>query len=435
MQTKYKSVMCKDIEPSMSGQSVTIAGWVHQIRDLGGKKFIIVRDGSGLVQVTISKDSAQKELIDIVEQLTLESVIQVKGVIKADPRAPRGVEIIPTEIRVLNLAKKPLPLDVSGKVPADLDTRLRERVLDIRRLEMRAIVRIGDTALRVIREVLRSKGFVEVFTPKIIAAATEGGANLFPVIYFGREAFLAQSPQLYKELLAASLERVFEIAPAWRAEESDTPYHLAEFISIDIEAAFMDYEDVMKILEEVIYEVVKAVKQENEDDLKILNYTPPEVKLPIPRIRYIDAVNMLRSKGVEINVGDDLSTPHLRVLNEVLNAPLYFITEFPTKIRAFYTKPKDDDPLFSESFDLVWKHLELASGSSRIHVKEQLIKALTERGLKVESFNFFIKWFDYGMPPHAGWGMGYSRLLLMLTGRSSVKEVTLFPRDKKRLVP
>ncbi len=435
MQTKYKSVMCKDIEPSMSGQSVTIAGWVHQIRDLGGKKFIIVRDGSGLVQVTVSKDSAQKELIDIVEQLTLESVIQVKGVVKADSRAPRGVEIVPTEIRILNLAKKPLPLDVSGKVPADLDTRLRERVLDIRRLEMRAIVRIGDTALRVIREVLRSKGFVEVFTPKIIATATEGGANLFPVIYFGREAFLAQSPQLYKELLAASLERVFEIAPAWRAEESDTPYHLAEFISIDIEAAFMDYEDVMKILEEVIYEVVKAVKQENEEDLKILNYTPPEVSLPIPRVRYVDAVNMLRSKGVEINVGEDLSTPHLRVLNEVLNTPLYFITEFPTKIRAFYTKPKDDDPLFSESFDLVWKHLELASGSSRIHIKEQLIKALTERGLNVESFSFFIKWFDYGMPPHAGWGMGYSRLLLMLTGRSSVKEVTLFPRDKKRLVP
>jgi|UniRef100_A0A7J2T8S5 aspartyl-tRNA synthetase (EC 6.1.1.12) len=435
METKYKSVMCKEIDKRLYGKAVVLAGWVHQIRDLGGKKFVIVRDGSGFTQVTIAKDSAPKEVLETVDQLTLESVIQVKGVVKEDPRAPSGAEIVPIEINILNLAKKPLPLDVVGKVSADIDTRLRERVMDLRRREMRAIVRISDTALKVIREVLRQKGFVEVFTPKIIATATEGGANLFPVIYFGREAFLAQSPQLYKELLAASLERVFEIGPAWRAEESDTPYHLAEFISIDIEAAFMDYEDVMRILEGVVYEVVKAVKQENEDDLKILNYSPPEISLPLPRVRYIDAVRILKNRGVEIEVGEDLSAPHLRLLNEVLATSLYFITEFPTKIRAFYTKPKDDDPAYSESFDLVWKHLELASGSSRIHSRDQLIKALNERGLNTESFSYFIKWFDYGMPPHAGWGMGYARLMLMLTGRGSVKEVTLFPRDKKRLTP
>jgi nondiscriminating aspartyl-tRNA synthetase len=435
METKYKSVMCKEIDKRLYGKTVVLAGWVHQIRDLGGKKFVIVRDGSGFTQVTIAKDSVPKEVLETVDQLTLESVIQVKGVVKEDPRAPSGAEIVPIEINILNLAKKPLPLDVVGKVSADIDTRLRERVMDLRRREMRAIVRISDTALKIIREVLRQKGFVEVFTPKIIATATEGGANLFPVIYFGREAFLAQSPQLYKELLAASLERVFEIGPAWRAEESDTPYHLAEFISIDIEAAFMDYEDVMRILEGVVYEVVKAVKQENEDDLKILNYSPPEISLPLPRVEYIDAVRILKNRGIEIEVGEDLSAPHLRLLNEVLATSLYFITEFPTKIRAFYTKPKDDDPAYSESFDLVWKHLELASGSSRIHSKDQLIKALNERGLNTESFSYFIKWFDYGMPPHAGWGMGYARLMLMLTGRGSVKEVTLFPRDKKRLTP
>ncbi len=435
METRYKNVMCGEITKEFRGKEVVIAGWVHQIRDLGGKKFIVIRDSSGVVQVTISKDAASKNLLSVVEELTFESVVQIRGVVKEDPRAPRGVEIVPHEIKLLSVAKKPLPLDVSGKVPADIDTRLRERVLDLRRTEMRAIVKIGDTVLKTIREVLRSLGFVEVFTPKIIASATEGGASLFPVIYFGKEAFLAQSPQLYKELLAASLERVFEIAPAWRAEESDTPYHLAEFISIDIEAAFMNYEDVMKILEKVIYEVVKAVKQENEYELKVLNYIPPDVSLPLPRIKYIDAVKMLRDRGVAIEPGEDLSTAHLRILSEVIESPLYFVTEFPTKIRAFYTKPKDDDPTYSESFDLVWKHLELASGSSRIHQKELLIEALKERGLNVESFSFFLKWFDYGMPPHAGWGMGYSRLLLMLTGRSSVKEVTLFPRDKKRLIP
>ncbi|MCC6045474.1 MAG: aspartate--tRNA(Asn) ligase [Ignisphaera sp.] len=435
METRYKTIMCKEIGKALHGKTVIIAGWVHQIRDLGGKKFIIVRDGSGFVQVTISRHSAPKDILEIVDALTLESVIQVKGIIKEDSRAPGGAEVVPTEIKILNLASKPLPLDVAGKVPADIDTRLRERVMDLRRREMVAIVRIGDTALKVIREVLRQKGFVEVFTPKIIATATEGGANLFPVIYFGKEAFLAQSPQLYKELLAASLERVFEIGPAWRAEESDTPYHLAEFVSIDIEAAFMNYEDVMRILEEVVYEVIKAVKQENEEDLKALNYTPPEMSLPLPRVKYVDAVRMLMERGVKVEAGEDLSAVHLRLLNEVLNTPLYFITEFPTKIRAFYTKPKEDDPTYSESFDLVWKHIELASGSSRIHTKEQLVKALNERGLNIDSFSYFIKWFDYGMPPHAGWGMGYARLLLMLTGRTSVKEVTLFPRDKKRLIP
>ncbi|MEM0027236.1 MAG: aspartate--tRNA(Asn) ligase [Ignisphaera sp.] len=435
METKYKNVMCGNITKEFSGKDVVIAGWVHQIRDLGGKKFIVVRDFSGIVQVTISKDSASKELLDIAEELTFESVVQVRGLVKEDPRAPRGVEIVPYEIKLLNVAKKPLPLDVSGKVPADIDTRLRERVLDLRRAEMRSIVRIGDTVLKTVREVLREYGFVEVFTPKIIASATEGGASLFPVIYFGKEAFLAQSPQLYKELLAASLERVFEIAPAWRAEESDTPYHLAEFISIDIEAAFMNYEDVMKILENVVYEIVKAVKEENEDDLKILNYELPNISLPLPRIKYVDAIKMLRDKGVYVEPGEDLSTTHLRILSESIESPLYFIVEFPTKVRAFYTKPKDDDPMYSESFDLIWKHLELASGSSRIHRKDQLIEALKERGLNVDSFSFFIKWFDYGMPPHAGWGLGYSRLMLMLTGRSNVKEVTLFPRDKKRLTP
>ncbi|MEM0228514.1 MAG: aspartate--tRNA(Asn) ligase [Ignisphaera sp.] len=435
METKFKSIRCRDVTPLLSGKTIVISGWVHQIRDLGGKKFIVLRDGSGVVQVTISKSEASRDVLDAVEDITPESVVQIRGVVKDDPRAPRGAEIVPIEFKILNLAKKPLPLDVSGKVGADIDTRLRERILDLRRAEMMSIVRIGDKALKVIREVLRSEGFVEIFTPKIIATATEGGANLFPVIYFGREAFLAQSPQLYKELLAASFERVFEIAPAWRAEESDTPYHLAEFVSVDIEAAFMDYEDVMKILEKVVYEVVKTIREENSDDLTTLNYDLPEVSLPLPRIRYVDAIRILRERGMDVKFGDDIGTPEQRVLASVLDAQLYFITEFPTRIRAFYTKPKDDDSEVSESFDLVWKFLELASGSSRIYKKEQLVEALKSRGMNVESFQFFIKWFDYGMPPHAGWGLGFARLLMMLTNRGSVKEVTLFPRDKKRLTP
>uniref|UniRef100_A0A7C2VI66 Aspartate--tRNA(Asp/Asn) ligase n=1 Tax=Ignisphaera aggregans TaxID=334771 RepID=A0A7C2VI66_9CREN len=435
METKYKTHRCIDITKDIAGREVLLAGWVHQIRDLGGKKFIILRDGSGTVQVTISKDSASDNILSMIEELTFESVIQVKGIVKEDPRAPRGVEIIPSEIRVINKAKAPLPLDVSGKVKADIDTRLRERILDLRRAESMAIIRITNTTIKTIRNVMLSKGFVEVFTPKIIATATEGGANLFPVIYFGREAFLAQSPQLYKELLAAAFERVFEIGPAWRAEESDTPYHLSEFISVDIEAAFMDYKDVMSILEDILHSLFNAIDKENEDDLKILKHKLPEISFPLPRITYSEALEVIRRKGVDIKFGDDLGTPELRILSSEIESPFYFVTEFPAKIRPFYTKPKDDNPEVSESFDLVWQHLELASGSSRIHDKEMLVEALRSRGLNPESFHYFIKWFDYGMPPHAGWGLGLARLLLPLTGRGSVKEVTLFPRDKKRLAP
>ncbi|MEM1541336.1 MAG: aspartate--tRNA(Asn) ligase [Ignisphaera sp.] len=435
MTSRYKTHRCVDVTKELVGKEIILAGWVHQIRDLGGKKFIVLRDGSGYIQITISKDSVSSDILASIQDLTFETVLQVKGTVKEDPRAPRGVEVVPIQINILNKAISPLPLDVSGKVKADLDTRLRERVLDLRRAEMRAIVMIMNTAIRTIRNVLISKGFVEVFTPKIIATATEGGANLFPVIYFGKEAFLAQSPQLYKELLAASLERVFEIGHAWRAEESDTPYHLSEFISVDIEAAFLDYRDVMSILEELVYTVFKSVEKENAEDLKILRHSLPEVSIPFPRIPYTEALDILRRKGLDIKFGDDLGTPELRILSSEIASPLYFVIEFPTKTRAFYTKPKDSAPELSESFDLIWQHLELASGSSRIHVREMLIEALKSRGLNPDNFQYFIKWFDYGMPPHAGWGLGLARFLLLLTGRTNVKEVTLFPRDKKRLSP
>lgn len=382
--------------------------------------------------MVISKE--QKDLGELFYNLTQESTISVVGVVKADTRAPGGFEIVPNEIIVHSLAKAPLPLDVSGKVPADFDTRFRERVLDLRREESRAVFKIISVALRAIREELYEMGFIEVFTPKIVAAATEGGAALFPVAYFGREAYLAQSPQLYKELLAGAFERVFEIAPAWRAEESDTPYHLSEFISVDVEMAFTNYEGVMNVLERVIRRVVKDVKEVASKELQILRYEPPDVKIPMRRITYAEAIRVLNESGEKIELGDDISTSHLRKLSELIGEEMYFIIDWPDKTRPFYTMPKDDG-VFSESFDFVWRNLEIASGSTRVHNKDLLIRRLIERGLNPDNFSFFLKWFDYGMPPHAGWGMGLARLGLMLTGVKNVREVTTFPRDKKRLLP
>ena len=428
----YRSHFVADIGPELDGKEVLVAGWVHLIRDLGGKKFIILRDKTGLGQIVVEKNS---NAYKVSEELTQESVIQVRGVVRADVRAPRGAEVHATEMRVLNKAKAPLPLDVSGKVKADIDTRLRERVLDLRRQEMQAVIKIQTLVLKAFRETLYKEGFVEIFTPKIIATATEGGAQLFPVIYFGKEAFLAQSPQLYKELMAGVIERVFEIAPAWRAEESDTPFHLSEFISMDVEMAFADYNDVMNLLEKIIYNIVTAVRDQAKEELKILNYEPPNISLPLKRLTYTEAVEILRGKGYNIKFGDDIGTPELRILNEELKENVYYIIDWPSETRPFYTKSKDENPQLSESFDLVYKHIEIASGSTRNHKKEVLEQKLKERGLKPESFEFFLKWFDYGMPPHAGFGMGLQRLMVMLTGIQNIKEITLFPRDKKRLVP
>ena len=428
----YRSHFIADISQDLDGKEVILAGWVHLMRDLGGKKFIVLRDKTGLGQIVVDKNS---NAYKVAEELTQESVIQVRGTVKADKRAPRGVEIHANEIALLNKAKAPLPLDVSGKVKADIDTRLRERVLDLRRQEMQAIIKIQSLALKSFRETLYKEGFVEIFTPKIIASATEGGAQLFPVIYFGKEAFLAQSPQLYKELMAGVVERVFEIAPAWRAEESDTPFHLAEFISMDLEMAFADYNDVMQLLEKTIYNIVTSIKEQAKDELKILNYEPPNITLPLKRLAYTEAIEILRGKGYNIKFGDDIGTPELRILNEELKEDLYYIIDWPSEARPFYTKSKDENPQLSESFDLIYRFLEIVSGSTRNHRKEVLEQKIREKGLKPESFEFFLRWFDYGMPPHAGFGMGLARLMVMLTGIQSVKEIVLFPRDKKRLTP
>jgi aspartyl-tRNA synthetase len=275
---------------------------------------------------------------------------------------------------------------------------------------------------------------MEVFTPRIIVSATEGGSALFPVAYFTREAFLAQSPQLYKEQLCLDFEKVFEIGPFFRAEESHTRRHLSEFISVDIEQAFASADDVMNVLEELIHTVCKDVAQNCTRELELLGHKIKVPEVPFKRVTYSKVLEELEAEKIHINWGEDIPTTAYRALGK-LHPYYYFITDWPTKTKAFYIQPQDKNPELSEGFDLMWHWVELSSGGTRIHSKELLTKRLSEQGLSIESFKTHLQAFDYGMPPHAGWGLGLARLVMVLTRVKNIREVVLFPRDQFRLTP
>lgn len=423
-----------EITEKNEGQEVILMGFVENIRDLGGIKFFILRDISGTIQITIPKQKASQKILQKISILTPESCVAVRGAVVRVPQAPRGIEVIPSEIRILNLAQTPLPLDITGRVKANLDTRLDARALDLRRREVLAIFKIRHTAVQAIRECLTSLGFVEVHTPKIVATATESGAALFPLTYFDREAFLSQSPQLYKEVLTGAFERVFEIGPIFRAEEHDTPRHLNEATSVDIEMAYARAEDVMKILEEVIISVFSRVNEKCRQELDILNKTLEVPEKPFPRLTYSEVLQKLDEAGLHIPWGEDIPTPAEKKLGEMFPGP-YFIIDWPLKIKPFYTMPKSENRELAEAFDLMYGSLELASGGTRIHQYDLLVERLKDHGLNPENFSYHLLPFKYGMPPHAGWGLGLERLTMVLTGAENIRECALFPRDKKRLTP
>ncbi|MEM2059065.1 MAG: aspartate--tRNA(Asn) ligase, partial [Thermoproteota archaeon] len=328
-----------DLASLPDGAEVVLMGWVHEIRDLGGLKFIILRDRTGITQVTIKKGEVPPELLDRAMRLTRESVVAVKGTLRRSEKSKLGVEVLPHAVRILNLAKTPLPMEVSGKVPADFDTRMASRFMDLRRPTEVAVFRLQHEVLKAIRSYLDERGFMEVITPKILASATEGGAQLFKVQYFDRDAYLAQSPQLYKEVLTSCFERVYEVGVYFRAEESNTPYHLNEFVSVDVEAAFIDYRDAMRILEDcVLYVYDRLEKSPSYELLKKIGGKLQKPEAHFPVVTYSKAVEMAQERGLNLNWGDDLTTPILRALSEEFNG-YYFIVEWPLEAKPFYIKP------------------------------------------------------------------------------------------------
>jgi len=422
-----------EITAANEGERVSIAGWGHEKRDLGGVFFLIVRDRSGFAQVTLLRKKTEKELFERVKRVPRESVVAIEGEVKREQKAPNGFEILPSRVEVLSEASQVLPLDTTGKVGAELDTKLDARFMDLRTERTKHIFVIRSRILKAIRDFLDVRGFIELNTPKIVSAATEGGTALFPISYFEREAFLNQSPQLYKQMLRASgFDRVYEIAPIFRAEEHDTTKHLNEATSIDVEVAFEDHEYVMTLLEELI--VFAYTNVVDYPGLAKLDLNLEVPKVPFRRITYDEAIEQISGAGEEIAWGEDIGTSAEHTLGKIIGE-LYFITDWPCAIKPFYAQPAGEGKDTCNAFDLMHPRLELSSGSQRVHSYELLKQHIESKGLSADSFEFYLDSFRYGMPPHAGWGLGAERLLMCMLEIGNIREVVLFPRDRKRLVP
>ena len=421
--------LIEDLNSSMEGDDILFGGWVVDLRKLGKMAFLTVRDVTGMCQVIVKGDS-----MNLLEGLNRQSVVRISGKIQASKAKDFDFEVLAIEIQILAKAEYPLPIDPIGRLESDIDNRLNSRALDMRNQKTASIFKMRSKVLASIRETLIKKKFIEINTPKIIGSASEGGADLFSLDYFGKKAYLAQSPQLYKEQMTIGLERVFEISSFFRSEKSHTGRHLSEFTSVDIEAAMMDYTDVMDILESIIVDVFKNTSESCKTEQKENGHEIKVPSSPFERITYTQALKELSSLDIKLEFGEDLQDAHLRNLGEK-HAEFFFLTDWPMKLKPFYIHEKDDDPTISRSFDLQYGYLELSSGGRRLHDPEQLKSRLKEQNLDPASFEEHLKTFGWGMPPHSGWGMGLDRLMTVLTAIDNVREVTLYPRDPDRLKP
>ena len=421
--------LIEDINSSMEGQDVLFGGWVVDLRKLGKMAFLTVRDVTGMCQVIVKGDA-----MSLLEGLNRQSVVRILGKVQASKAKDFDFEISATELQVLAKAEYPLPIDPIGRLESDIDNRLNSRALDMRNQKTASIFKLRSQVLASIRETLIKRKFIEINTPKIIGSASEGGADLFSLDYFGKQGYLAQSPQLYKEQMTIGLERVFEISSFYRAEKSHTGRHLSEFTSVDIEAAMMDYTDVMDVLESIVVDVFKNTAENSKTEQKEIGH---EIKIPdspFERVSYTQALEELGGMDIKLEFGEDLQDSHLRSLGEK-HPGFFFLTDWPMKLKPFYIHEKDDDPTLSRSFDLQYGYLELSSGGRRLHDPEQLKTRLKEQNLDPTSFEEHLKTFGWGMPPHSGWGMGLDRLMTVLIGIDNVREVVLYPSDPDRLKP
>ena len=430
-----RSHYAKEVMPKLDGQEVKLAGWVHEIRDLGGLKFIVLRDNTGLVQLTVKKKESSQELLEAIDKLVKETSIICIGKVKASKIAPNGREVLPDSIEIIGAVHGIVPFEVTGKVPADLDVRLDKRYIDLRRLETSAVFKVRHHVQTGFREKLLELGFQEITPTCVVSVSTEGGTDLFPLVYFDKEAFLAQSPQLYKQIaIMGGMDNVFMTTPVFRAEKHNTLQHLNEVTQMDVEMGFATHEDALEVLEKVFLNILGRVEKNCQEELETLG-TKVETPEKVPRFTYTGIVDRLNAKGHAVNWGEDFTKDQEKIMGELLGVEAFIITEWPTKVRSFYSMPDPDKPEICFAYDLMYRGLEIASGAQRIHEPELLIKQLKAKGLRPAAFESYIDAFRYGAVPHAGWSIGAERITMKLTNRENIRECAMFPRDRHRLTP
>lgn len=420
------------------GQRTTLAGWVHQIRALGKINFLIVRDGYGIAQA-MTEDA---KCLAPLDNLQNESVVQVEGDVVAEAQAPGGVELRDLDVRVLTPVPDVMPVPINKPVvKASLDTLLNHAPVMLRHPRHHAIFRLSAGIMAAFREYLGENGFTEVQTPKLVASATESGANVFSVDYFGRQAYLAQSPQFYKQIMVGIFERVFEVGPVFRAEPHDTTRHVNEYVSMDVEFGFIEnHFTVMALLNRLISHIVARVGERYPTELSLLDARLPSVPETIPHIHFKDAQQLIFERyGEDCRGEPDLAPQHERWLGEwareTHNSDFLFVPGYPMVKRPFYTHPDPADPTYSNSFDLLFRGTELVTGGQRLHIYPDYLAALAKAHYPVEPFEYYLQAFKYGMPPHGGFAIGLERFTMQLTGLTNIREATLFPRDTHRLTP
>ena len=426
--------------PHKIGERVQLQGWVHALRKLGGVSFLILRDGWGTAQVIVETEAQLAPLAEA--NLMPETVIRVEGTVRATPQAPGGVELGDPTITVLTGVTEPLPVLISKReINAALPTILDHAVVANRHPARRALFRLGAGVMAAFRAHLNSRGFTEIQTPKLVASATESGANVFGVDYFGRRAYLAQSPQFYKQVMVGVFERVFEVGPVFRAEPHDTIRHINEYVSLDIEFGFIEnHFTVMAMLRDTLAAIFSHLSEQYAPELTLAAASLPDVPTTIPHIHFSEAQELIFQRhGVDVRGEPDLSPQDERWLGEwarqEFGSDFLFVTGYPMQKRPFYTHADPARPAYSNSFDLLFRGIELVTGGQRLHRYADYLAALARVGQSPEPFSEYLEAFRYGMPPHGGFAIGMERLLMQLTGAPNLRLTTLFPRDLTRLTP
>ena len=436
IRTHYSNELTRHI-----GEKVTIAGWVDNIKELPNLRFIILRDRTGLSQITIHKKNSSPDLISISEKLNLQDVLAVTGTVPEKQIAKIGPEVSPLEIKVLNRSEVPLPIDISGESDTELDKRLDWRVLDLRSPKNLAIMVIEAKLMEGVEEYLRANGFLQLSTPAILGGTSEGGSEVFKIDYFGANAFLRQDPQLHRQLaIAGGLDKIYDLGPSWRAEMSHTPRHLCEHRACAVEFGFMqDETDMERVEEAMVAHAFEKISGECKVELETLGKNIEIPVTPFPELRFPEVYDILKEYGKVVPFGEEPDREGESILakhiKEKSKSDFFYMNRYPFAVKPFYVMRVDDDPRWARSVDLVYRGMELSSGGQREHRHAKLMDQVKIKGLKEDEISWFTDNFKYGVPPHGGFALGIERTVMQLLEVENIREVCLFPRAPDRLKP